>query len=105
MFTGDTHISFPHWRKNTMAILKSSGTKKEFWHASVIKKIGAPAKNKISQEAISDKCVDKIMRDLALHFISSHQIVANFIRLHVKAGQILDSNYEPYSCHKVFTAH
>jgi hypothetical protein len=45
------------------------------------------------------------MRDLALHFDSSHKIVANFIRLHVKAGHIPEPNQEPHSCHKVLTAH
>ena len=45
------------------------------------------------------------MRDLALHFDCSHKIVANLTRLHVKAGQIPDPNQEPYSCHKVLTAH
>ena len=88
-----------------IAVLQSSGTMKEFWNTTILKKVGAPAKHKISQEAISDKNVDKIMRDLALHFDCSHKIVANLTRLHVKAGHIPEPNQEPYSLHKVLIAH
>ena len=78
MFTGSNHVTFPQWRKDSLANLRSSGTIMEVWHTNI--------KQKISQEAISDKSVDKIMRDLALHFDCSHKIVANLTRLHVKAG-------------------
>ena len=70
---------------------------KEFWHTTILKKVGAPAKQTISQEAITDKSVDKIMLDLALHFNSSHRIVANLTRLHIQAGPIPDPKLEPHS--------
>ena len=97
IFTGSNHVSFPHWRKNSFAVLWSSGTMKEFWHTTILKKVRAPSKQNILQEAISDKSVDKIMRDLALHFDCSHKIVANLTRLHVKAGHIPEPNQEPYT--------
>ena len=56
IFTGSNHVTFPQWRKNSLAVLQSSGTIKEFWHTTILKKVGAPAKQKILQEAIGQKC-------------------------------------------------
>ena len=47
MFTGSDHVTFPQWRKEALSILRSGGTMKEFWHTTILKKVGAPAKQKI----------------------------------------------------------
>jgi hypothetical protein len=105
MFTGNNHVTFPQWRKEALAILGSSGTLKEFWHTTILKRVGAPAMQKITQEAISDKSVDKIMRDLNRHFNRSDVVISLLTNLHTQAGPIPDPKLEPYSCYKVLTTH
>ena len=105
MFTSSNHVTFPQWRKDSVAILRSGGTMKEFWHTTILKKVGAPAKHKISQEAITDKSVDKIMCDLALHFNRSDRVVALLTRLHVQASPKPNPKLEPYSSYKTLTTH
>ena len=80
MFTGDNHISFPQWKHSALTSLSSSGVRKDFWHLTLLKKVGAPAKTKISQEAILEQSADMILRDLAAFYNGSFGIVKHFFR-------------------------
>jgi hypothetical protein len=88
MFTGNNHVTFPQWRKEALAILGSSGTLKEFWHTTILKRVGPPAVHKITHEAISDKSVVKIMDDLDRHYNRSDVVITLLTDLHAQAGPI-----------------
>ena len=78
---------------------------REFWHTSILKRVGPPAVHKITHEAISEKSVSKIMDDLALHYGRSDVVISLLTDLHERAGPIPDPQLEPRSCHKVLALH
>jgi len=105
MFTGNNHVTYPQWKKEAMAILGSSGMLREFWHTTILKRVGPPAVHKITHEAISEKSVSKIMDDLELHYGRSDVVISLLTDLHERAGPIPDPQLEPRSCHKVLALH
>jgi hypothetical protein len=104
-FSGQGIISFPQWKKESYAILRSSGIRKDSWLGLLIKKIVEPARRKISQEAISSKKVDRVLSDLERHYNKSLVITAAITSVHLQAGKIPDPDFEMSKSLSVLSAH